>query len=169
MSTREISISGLPITVPQPYSEGHSLSAAEAYVLNQTYAENIRNNSTALIKKHLADHKVEKVEALPHDAIADLKGKIHAYASDYEFSGTGRGGPRASIDPVAREAHKMAGDMVRTALRGKGVDLKTLPEGRLEELISGVLLKRPDITEEAQRRVDASKAIAGDLLDSLGA
>ena len=39
--------------IPQPYAEGHAISAIEAKVLNQVFAENIGNNVRAKVQAHL--------------------------------------------------------------------------------------------------------------------
>lgn len=161
-ASREIAVNGLAIEVPSPYSEGHVLNAAEAHTLNQTFAENVSNNFRTSIKKALEAHNVTKVEELSAEVISKLKADGSAYASTYQFSISGRG-PRAIVDPVEREMHKIAGDLVRTALRAKKVDLKKLEEtspGKLEELISSAMASKPAIREEAERRVKARAELA---------
>lgn len=166
MSHREISINGLSFAVPQPYAEGHTISAAEAHTLNQTYAENIRNNGAAIIKKHLKTGEVEKLEALGHEALAAVRSEVEKYAAEYTFSGATRG-PRAPVDPVAREATKIASEIVRTKLREKNVAVKDLPEGRFDAFVAALLEKQPAIRDEAERRVAASKEVADSLLDDM--
>ena len=53
-SAKTISIYDIEFKVPQPYSEGHVLTAIEAKQLNQVFAENIANNQRAAIKKAIA-------------------------------------------------------------------------------------------------------------------
>lgn len=163
--TREISVQGLAVTVKQPYTEGHVITPSEAYALNQTFAENIGNNVRALINKLLKEHTKDKIEELPHEVLRALRAKAEEYSDSYEFSISGRGGPRAPVDPVAREAFKIAGDILRGHLKKKEIKLADLPEGKFEELVQGILTKNPQIEEEAKRRVENRKELADSLLD----
>jgi hypothetical protein len=130
------------------------LTAGEASVLNQVLGENLRNNFAAQVKKAKADGNTDGLAAA-----------FDAYAAGYEFHG--RRPSRAPVDPVAKEAHKIAKSLVLEALRKRNIDTKTLPEGKLDELIGGVLASKPEITAEAQRRIEATKSVAADALDGL--
>jgi len=108
---KTISISGEAFTVSAPYAEGHTLTAAEAKVLNQTRAENIGNNFRTAVKKALEEGKIEEVRA----AIAD-------YDARYEFSMTTA---RQPIDPIEAEAIKIAKEVVKARIAEKtGLSVK---------------------------------------------
>lgn len=158
--SRDIAINGLAISIPSPYSEGHVLNAAEAHTLNQTFAENVSNNFRTSIKKALETAQVEKVEALSAEVIEKLRADGAEYAAAYQFSISGRSGPRAFVDPVEKETHKIAADLVRAKLREKKVDLKALPEGKLEEFVQQAIARKPEIKAEAERRVKARAEMA---------
>ncbi len=51
MKTALITIQGANFNAPQPYDEGHVLTVNEASALNQVFAENLRNNFAARIKR----------------------------------------------------------------------------------------------------------------------
>lgn len=170
MSEREITISGLTFSTPQPYAEGHVISSAEAHTLNQTFAENIRNNVAGKIKAHLKKAEVSSLEELNEDQLSALRSDAETMIEKYEFSGAGRGGSaRAPADPILREALRIAGELVKAALSKRGTKIKDLPEGKFDELVEGVLDRNPGIKAEAERRVAASKAVAEDLLDDIAA
>lgn len=152
-----LTIQGLTFSVEPRYSEGHVLSEVEANVLNQTLAENLRNNFAAHIKR-----KKEAGEELDNAA---LQSEFADYAAEYVFNG--KRTARVVVDPVDREARKMASQCIREALRKRGMDPKTLEEGKMDEMVDGLLAKRPEIREEAQRRINAAKNVAADALDGI--
>ena len=163
MSYRDLVVSGHTFSVPVPYAEGHTINAAEAHTLNQTRIENVRNNLNARFAKLAKEHG----EAIPAGILTTLLTEGQAYAHEYTFSGASRLGPRANLNPVEAAAHKIAKELIAAHLRQKKIVVKDLPEGKLEELIKSLLEKRPDITEEAQRRVDAAKSLGTQLLEGL--
>jgi hypothetical protein len=108
---KTISISGEAFEVSAPYAEGHTLTAAEAKVLNQTRAENIGNNFRTAVKKALEEGKMTEVRA----AIAE-------YDARYEFSMTQA---RTPIDPIEAEAIKIAKEVVKARIAEKtGLSVK---------------------------------------------
>jgi hypothetical protein len=176
-----ITIQGYEFEAPAPYTEGHQLSTAEAAALNQLLAENLRNNFRTTVQdakdKTLKAAKTNGSYAegdevpLSDDILLELQLAFTKKAEDYEFAG--RRGTRAPVDPVEREAYKMAKAWVLAALKKNKsavgdpapIDPKSLPEGKLDQYINGLLTKRPDIREEAKRRVSASQTIASDALN----
>lgn len=151
----EITVQGTTFTVPQPYKEGDTLQANEAGALNQLVSENLRNNFASKVKDALDEvgGSVDKLD------IAALQAELDSYAVSYEF-GVRRGGGFTPKDPVERAALNIARQLVRQALKKKGIDLKTLPEGKLDELAHSVIATRPDITEAAKKQVEATQSVA---------
>jgi hypothetical protein len=173
-STTEITIQGLPFSVDLPYKAGAvTLSEGEANALNQTRAENLRNNFAPKVRKaieeyrktnNLAENAEVPVTALDHDA---LIAEFEAYAKDYEFSTrAGGGGSRVPTDPVGREAYRIAWDKIKVALTKQNIKIDSVSKEKKDELIKAAIAKYPAITEEAKRRVDSAADIA---LDDLGA
>lgn len=171
-SVKEITVQGLAFEVNQPYAAGtHELTVGEANALNQTLAENLRNNFAPKVKKameeyrkanSLADDAEVAVTSLDHDA---LKTEFEAYAAEYEFSAiAGGGGARTPTDPIQREAYRIAWDKIKLALTKKGIKIDTVGKDKKDELIKGTLEKYPAITEEATRRVNSAADIALDGL-----
>jgi len=106
---RTISIYDNSFEVPQPYSEGHTLSAIEAGVLNQCFAENISNNQRKHVKAAM-----DEAEGAPtlEEVIAGFK----EYASNYQFTEAGTSS-RIQLTPVEKEAKKIATALVNKHLR----------------------------------------------------
>lgn len=171
-STVEITIQGMSFEVDRPYSAGeHVLTAGEANALNQTRAENLRNNFASVVKKAMVDYRkannmVEDAEVpvdkLDHDA---LNTEFEKYVTEYQFSErAGGGGPRTPKDPVEREANRIAWDKIKIALGKQNIKIDSISGDRKAELIASAIAKYPAITEEAQRRVSTAADIAlGDL------
>ena len=157
----EITIAGETFSVPQPYSAGDVLNANEASALNQTYAENIRNNLASKVKEQ------KEAGSFEHDV---FQGQVDDYVSGYEF-GVRTGGGRTG-DPVQQEAMAIARDAVRRSLAKRpDVKLSDVPASKITELAKGVLA-RGDATSEkimatARARVEASAGITDVQLDSL--
>lgn len=164
ISTKEITVEGVKLTVGQPYVAGHALNANEAGVLNQTYLENVRNNTAGKIKAHKAAWEKEPTNAgktYPGFPAAETA-EIQKYADDYEF------GARVSrssepTDPIEREAYRLAKDAVDEALAGKNVKKKDLPEGKYEQMVR-TYAANDGVVKEAKRRVDARAKLGNDIL-----
>jgi DNA-binding NarL/FixJ family response regulator len=59
---------------------------------------------------------------------------------------------------------KIAKEQVLAAIRSKGGDPKDYPAEKIAEYVSLVLQKKPEIREEAARRIASSREMASDLL-----
>lgn len=163
-----ITIQNLQFEASAPYAAGHAINENEATALNQTRVENLRNNFAGTIKAKLEEISKEDPARteLSAEEIDELKEKFAEYDAEYTFQGK-RIGTRAPVDPVAREANKMAKETITAALKAKNIDPKNLVEGRLESLIKEYLDKNPQVTEEAKARVAAVKTLAADALEGI--
>lgn len=176
-SVMSITIQGLEFEVDRPYATGpHELTAGEANALNQTRAENLRNNFAGKIKSAMEDYR--KANSLAEDAEVPvsnldhdgLKTEFAKYAADYEFSErAGGGGTRTPTDPVEREANNIAWGRIKPALTAKGIKIDSVSKEKKAELIKSAIAKYPAIMEEAKRRVEAAASIALDDLDQAAA
>lgn len=162
-----ITVQGLEFNAPQPYKAGPiELSEGEASALNQTLAENLRNNFAPRVKAAAAEYRkanslAEDAEVAPSNLDFDaLNEQFTKYAEEYEFGVRTSGGVRTPTDPVEREAHRIAWDRVKIALSKKGIKLDSVSKEKKAELITQVIGKYPDITEEAKRRVESAANIA---------
>lgn len=165
-TAQSITIQGLEFEAPQPFAEGHVLTAGQASALNQTFAENLRNNFAPNVKKAMAEYRKTNglaedaevaVTSLDHDA---LQAEFDKYADEYEFGVRRAGGLRTPTDPVAREAHRIAQERVKAALNKNNVKLSSVSKEKMGELITKLIAKDPAINEEAKRRVSAIADIA---------
>ena len=156
---KTLTIQGLQFVAPARYAEGHVLTLSEARQLQQTYHEALRNNFASQVKKALKEADAEETSALSESAIDDLTSRFATYAEEFEFAQRS-GVTRTPVDPIEREAIKIAKPLILDALKKKNIDPKSLEEGVLDQLIASAIAKRPDITEEATRRVTAAKNLA---------
>jgi len=147
----------ITVTVAQPYEEGYVLTAAEAEKLNQVFADSIR---TSLMSK------LKKLKKLDNDSVdhAEVEHQFQQFANNYTFSIRT---PKNAADPVAREANKIAKEQVFASIRKKGGNPADYSAEQIAEYVTKVLQHKPEIMEEATRRIESSRKIAGDLLDDL--
>jgi len=158
-----LTIQGLVFSVPRVYAPGHVLNEHEAQALDQTRRENLRNNFASRIEAKIAELKKAgatdpKVGDLNEE---ELRAEFQKYVDEYSFAARRT---RAPVDPVLNEATKMARAQVTAALRKKEIDLKTVSAEQMQKYVDALLAKYPGITEEAKRRVDATKSISTDIL-----
>jgi hypothetical protein len=131
--------------IPQPYVEGHAISAIEAKVLNQVFAENIGNNVRAKVQAHLKGEEDALDEAALREFVAEK-------ASSYEFSEAAAGGSTASLSPVEKEARKLARALVTDHLREQGRKVKDVDKQAFEDAIVETAAD-PEVIALAEERV----------------
>src|SRR6056297_1178047 len=128
---KEITIQGFRLNAPAPFAEGHPLTEVEAGVLNQTLAENLRNNFGSQLKKSKEDAEAEGNVFDPNPE--QLQEAFDAYVAEYEF-GAKKGGGGVTVDPVERKARALAKDTIKRAIQHKGAKLKDVGTEKLNEL-----------------------------------
>lgn len=165
--TEEFTIQGLTFDVPQPYVAGTlDLTEGEASALNQTFAENIRNNFSGVIQQAEIDYRkangLAEGAEVPKDQLDKdaLAVKLAEYAKSYEFGVRSVRGARIPMDPVGREAYRIAGELIRNALKSKNVKLDSVSKEWMAKAIKDLVDAQPEITAEAKRRVDSAAAFA---------
>ena len=157
-----LTIQGTVFTIPRPFNAGHICTAGEAKALNQTLAENTRNNYNDRVKKALR----KATDEAPFDH-TEIQAEIDEYLKTYEF-GVRRG--RGPADPVEREAFLIGKEFVKAALRKKSLKISDYSTEEINQLASEAVTSNQAISEEAKRRVARSEEI-GDVeidLSSLG-
>lgn len=157
-------INGLEFDISQPYSEGHTCTAAEARALNQTRSENIGNNARAKIKEMLD-------KGSPTDEIAAYVADID---SKYVFTLAGVSASR-KLDPVEREANKLARELLKAHLAETGRKITVAPEGMTEEEWDDKVAAEVEriasdeqVLKAAKKNVEAKTKQAETLAASLG-
>lgn len=115
-------INGMQFELSAPYAEGQTIDALEARVLNQTRAENIGNNTRAKIKE-MQEANASEQEIIDYVSSVD---------TEYKFTAGGVSSSR-KLDPVEREAVKIARDLLKAHLAASGRKLTVAPEGLTDE------------------------------------
>ncbi len=125
---KTISIYDFELEVPEPYTEGHHLTAIEAKQLNQSFAENIANNQRSIFKKVR-----DGGEGAPSES--DARQQFADYASKYQFTEASAGGGGRTLSPLEKMTKKIATQVVINLLARPSEEY---PKGR----------KRADIEKE---------------------
>lgn len=161
--TKSKIIHGVSFNITWPYAAGHVLTEAEAKQLNQVRSENIGNNVREKIKELIEAGKQGEAEAL-----------VAEKDSTYEFTLHTPGASR-TLDPVEREARKMAREILKNLLAQDGKKLTTPPEGKTKEEWDAYIEEKieefsanENILKEAKKSVDASKKRMDNLLSGVG-
>lgn len=136
-------IAGEQFSINQPYEAGHTLTEAEAKQLNQTRSENVGNNCRKKVQ--------ELVEA---GDVAGAQKFVKDYDKSYEFTLATVGAGR--LDPVEREARKLARDAIRAKLAEVGKKIKDVDKEKLEALIDKTA-ENPEIIKAAKKVVEDKK------------
>lgn len=162
METQKLKIQGPVFEIPAPFTEGHVCDANEAATLNQTFAENIRNNQAKKVQAELDKAKAEGREP----DLASLQSGVSEYANSYKFGAkrTGGGGGDSSLpkDPVERQAHILVREVIRNAAKKRNVKMTA---EQIAGMVPGLLAKKPEYMEEARRRVEAANNISIEELE----
>jgi hypothetical protein len=140
---RKVTIQGQLFDLDDPYTEGHTCSTMEAKALNQTRAENIRNNFASNVKKLQGE-----AESLTDAQVKQLQSELDEYAKSYEFSvGAGR-----STDPVEKEAKRIATELLDGLIAKKGTSKAKYIEANGKEKYDALLsqvMEKPEVQKEA--------------------
>jgi hypothetical protein len=154
----QITIQGQSFRVPIRYAAGHQLNEGEAGALNQTFHENLRNN--------FAKKVAEGVEAgVPKET---LQQQLDDYASDYQFGARTGGGFRG--DPVMTLAMNAARELIRQAIKVKGLDQDDWPAGKISTAAKALLDSQGEngkILQTARRTIEAEREAAKEAMTSV--
>ena len=154
----EIQIQGENFRVPMRYAAGHQLTEGEASALNQTLHENLRNN--------FAKRVVEGKEAgVP---LETLQQQLDDYANDYKFGVRTGGGFRG--DPVMTLAMNVARELVRQAIKAKGLNQDDWPASKISTAAKALLDSQGEngkILQTARAQVEAEKQAAAEAMVSV--
>lgn len=155
-------ILGETFSIRQPYTEGHTLTAAEAKALNQVRAENIGNNLRGQVK-----------EAQESQNTGGLASLVADYDAKYEFTmGNVGGGTRVVRDPVEREARTIAREILKAHLAKSGRKLTLAKDSSDEDKADwadqietqiDAIAQNPKVLANAQKRVKDKKNLADSL------
>lgn len=155
-----VTISGLEFELDEPYKAGHTVNEAEAKTLNQTRAENIRNNMAKKVKE--MNEGGESKDA--------IQAAVTEYASTYVFAMPGPGTGGRVTDPVEREARKMARDYIAAKCAERGTTPKAFYATDTEEGKEAYNVKVLEFANNPKLRAKAEKLVKDqkNALESLG-
>lgn len=156
----QITIQGHSFRVPIRYAAGHVLLANEASALNQTLHENLRNN----FAKKVADGVEAGV------GLETLQAQLDDYAAEYNFGvRTGTGGFRG--DPVMTLAMNAARELVRKAVKAKGLDAEEWNAARVSQAARQLIDTQGEngrIITAARAQIEAEKKAAEETMAEVG-
>jgi len=137
---REITVSGEVFIFTNRYEAGHPVTENEARALNQVLSENIRNNVASKVKD----------EETPFG-----QKDFDEYATGYEFNAASV--RRAKLDPVEKEAMKIAKMKVAEAIKAAGSTVKAYTESdegkaKYAENVAKVA-ENPKVIDLAKKRI----------------
>ena len=155
----EITIQGQAFRVPVRYAAGHQLTEGEAGALNQTFHENLRNNFAKKVNEGSEAGLTKEM----------LQQQLDDYATDYQFGvRTGGGGFRG--DPVMTLAMNIAREMVRGAIKSKGLDQEQWPASRVSAAAKQLIESQGEngkIVATARTQVEAEKVAAKEAMQAV--
>jgi hypothetical protein len=164
--TQSVTIQGHDFVIPAPYVAGHTLNGNEAGALNQLYAENVRNNCAGRIKAaQKAAEEAGREFSLDTETVGEgeaqvtLRANLQEYADNYEF-GARATRAKEPVDPVAKEAWRLAQDVLAKQLAEKGLKRKDLDEGVWDEYVTKIAANEA-VQKMAQKRVKEREALGG--------
>lgn len=172
--TANLTIQGFQFSLELPYKEGDTINANEAAAINQTFAENIRNNFAAQLKsmkaevaranewmKEVDGKQVPDIDRVTNDDLdmEAVQAAYDAYVAEYEFGARRVGSTRGPVDPVEREARRIAGEKVKELLRANNYKIGDVPKDKMDALIDQALEQYPQIRANAAAVVEANKGL----------
>ena len=163
--TKEITIADHQFVVLQPYAAGHVITEAEAKALNQTRAENIRNNMAKRVK---AAYDGTAAEGEP--TAENIVAFVTEYDANYEFTLASVGGGKRATDPIEVEALRIARGLFADAAAAKKLTVKLVKEKIGEEAYEAKIAEiaaGPKVVAEAKRRVKARQEAAAGAMEGL--
>ncbi len=161
---RVITIQGIVFSVQNKYAAGHVLTQNEAGALNQTLAENLRNNFASSIKEYREEKaKAAGLEPDAYELSADdmdgIRAQFDEYAAGYEF---GVRSGRLS-DPIDIEAKALATAKLDALLSANGISKKDYKAAGKYDAKLAELMERSDVRQLAAKQVADRAAILKDL------
>ena len=155
----EITIQGKIFQVPVRYTPGEPLGEPEALVLNSALHEAIRNNC--------AKRVIDGVAGGASDAV--LQKMVDDFAAAYQFGRRSPRGTRTSADPIAAAALNAAREVVRTAIKERGMDEDEWPTARVtlfakalldQQGPEGEIVRTARAVIEAERKTAKASSVA---------
>lgn len=153
VAERVVTISDRKFVVPSRFGVGHVLTAGEANALNAYVAATARASFTP--------RAIKLLSAEPPASAEVLQEEFAAFINNFDLNSRrtyarGEGGDAVAI---AKIALNLAKNLVKAGIKKKGISLKRVPAGKLEELAKELLARTPKIHDEAVRAFAEQQAI----------
>lgn len=161
----QITIQGYTFVVPEgvlaKFAVGttHTLDEGTASTLQQVTCENLRNNFAAKVKK------VANGSDLTDEQLKTLQSEFETYAGSYTF-GVRTRGERTIVDPVEKEARKLASADLAAAYKARHnekLDKERLAAG-VDKIMS---VKGDDYMKRARAIIRERNKVAENVLDEV--
>jgi hypothetical protein len=152
----QFTVQELVLDVPVPFSLGDKLETeGEVSAMNQTYAENIRNNCAKPIKT------IREAEKDSAKATAAAQKLVSEYVEKYEFGVRTGGGLKA--DPIRSTALGLAKTLVRKIWKKEGKKTTDYTAAELSAAANKVVDANPQLMEYAKKEVTAKRNAVKDI------
>lgn len=148
-------IGGITVKIPAPYAEGHTVTAGEAAMLNQTLAENFSNNLRKRVEAFVPEGAAEGTT--PRAATEDeAQALVDAYAGVYEpgVRRSSGGGGRKTLDPVEKEMRVIARESLNNLLQRQGLKKSDVD---YDQLLDDVLDQKADALRSKAEKIIAAR------------
>ncbi len=113
------SIAGISFSMPAPYLVGHALTEGEANQLNQVLAENVLNNLRKKINEGVTEGEGENAVTREYSE-DEVQALVDEYLAGYEMGVRRQGEAKVVVDPVEREARKIAKEKAKDLIKQQG-------------------------------------------------
>lgn len=163
--TRQKSIGELVVTVPQPFTAGpRELTEGEAAALNQVIAENLGNNLRAKFAAGITEGEGESATTRPYTP-EEAQAVVDEYLARYEMGvrQVGSGESRV-VDPVEREARKLAKDKAKELVKNAG---RKQSEVNLTEIADTIYDQNIEALTAAAKKIVDQRRKASSVTDAL--
>lgn len=161
------SLAGLSFGVIAPYVAGHPLTEGEANQLNQVLAENVLNNIRKKVTDGITEGEGEAATKREYTE-AEVQSLIDTYLADYEMGVRRAGEARVIVDPVEREARKLAKASAINFVKENGgkpadYDMEPIIDHIFEQNREALLAEGKRIVKAAEAAKGKTNALAGGL------
>lgn len=161
MTTKEITVQGIVVTVSAPYAPGHQITEAEAKALNQVRAENIGNNVRKTITELI--EAAGGKESITDEVKKAAQAAVSERDASYVFTLASVGGGRESLDPLTKECRAVARAFLTGKLKEAGMSQKAYDEKNGEDAFASKVIEladHPEIAKVAKKNLATREGLA---------
>lgn len=167
-----VTINGKKMEVSAPYHAGDMMSELDALALNQARAKAVADAVRAFIKRNITEAEEPIFEADRDTMIADF---LADYDTQYVVGAKSHAIPARPVDPVKKEAERLANAQVIAALRErrltkkKFLELKGQEEGKqlIADMVAKLAAPGGETWKQAEINVSNRSSDFSDVLDGM--